>query len=60
MPQVWAYTKKQQVMSDDNCLDAAGKQGEKKYKKWIYGEQKVNLYKLYRTNIFLARSCQNA
>jgi polypeptide N-acetylgalactosaminyltransferase len=25
--QVFAYTKRQQVMSDDNCLDAAGAEG---------------------------------
>ena len=26
-PQVFAYTKRQQVMSDDNCLDAASPEG---------------------------------
>ena len=25
--QVFAYTKRQQIMSDDNCLDAAGRDG---------------------------------
>lgn len=54
--QVFAYTKRQQVMSDDNCLDAASPQGPVKLVRchgmggnqaWTY-DDKVTLILLYR------------
>ena len=49
--QVFAYTKRQQIMSDDNCLDAASPEGPVKLVRchgmggnqaWVYNDE-VNI-----------------
>jgi len=58
--QVFAYTKRQQIMSDDNCLDAASAHGPVNLVRchgmagnqaWIYDEE-VNIY-ICVNNIYL-------
>lgn len=49
---MFAYTKRQQIMSDDMCLDAASPQGPVKIVRchgmggnqaWVYNEEVLNL-----------------
>ena len=46
---MFAYTKRQQMMSDDNCLDSSGKEGEVKLVRchgqggnqaWVYDDKR--------------------
>lgn len=59
--QVFAYTKRQQIMSDDNCLDASSPEGPVKLVRchgmggnqaWTYNTQ-VFILPLYRVYIWL-------
>ena len=52
--QVFAYTKRQQVMSDDNCLDAASPDGPVKLVRchgmggnqaWVYNDEVCEVYR---------------
>ena len=53
--QVFAYTKRQQIMSDDMCLDAASPQGPVKIVRchgmggnqaWVYNDEVRNIVKI--------------
>lgn len=55
--QVFAYTKRQQIMSDDMCLDAASPQGPVKIVRchgmggnqaWVYNDEVRNSENMYR------------
>ena len=56
---MFAYTKRQQIMSDDNCLDAAGRDGPVKLVRchgmggnqaWNYSDEvKISRFQEFRT-----------
>lgn len=64
--QVFAYTKRQQIMSDDNCLDASQKHGPIKLVRchgmggnqaWVYDEIVSDKKKLFVFLIFKSFLC---
>ena len=66
--QVFAYTKRQQVMSDDNCLDAASPDGPVKLVRchgmggnqaWVYNDEVCEFYVNSRFMVILGVDIKN-